>query len=228
MPDTSTQAVDMDSFPEAAKVIERLQRDHDAELDEQLKLFAESQQKPTEFLEFADTVEFLIEKLKDDYCNMYRAFTTLQRQLPTECQKYYQPTYTYEWYQKDGGSLTADEVQDAEAYLRECEQQIRRFKRIRELQTHMKKELNRALKKPETIPHRAVVHLLLSLEHDFVWDSCMYGNILEPYCADDLNRYIFYLMNCRHACDKMIDILWDKSLTVAIQCPSKRRRIDNQ
>eukprot|EP01047_Picozoa_sp_COSAG01_P094950 COSAG01_NODE_25762_length_734_cov_0.859843_1_plen_86_part_00 len=79
MPDTSTQAVDMDSFPEAAKVIERLQRDHDAELDEQLKLFAESQQKPTEFLEFADTVEFLIEKPKDDYCNMYRAFTTLQQ-----------------------------------------------------------------------------------------------------------------------------------------------------
>ena len=33
MPHASTQAVDMDIFPEAAKVIERLQRDHDAELD---------------------------------------------------------------------------------------------------------------------------------------------------------------------------------------------------
>ena len=215
----------MDTFPEAAKVIERLQRDHDAELDEQLKLFAESQQKPTEFLEFADTVEFLIEKLKDTCCNMHRTVTTLQRQLPTECQKAHQPTYTYEWYQsKDGEKLTEDEVQDAEAYIQEClHLQQMQFQRMRDLQSHMKAVLNKALK---TIPHRVVVHLLLTMKHDLGLD--FYGFNLRPYCAGELDRYCNSLMNCERVCDKMIDILWDKSLTVAIQHPSKRRRIDNQ
>ena len=226
MPHTSTQAVDMDTFPEAAKVIERLQRDHDAELDEQLKLFAESQQKPTEFLEFADTLEFLIKKLRDDCCNMHRALTTLQRRLPTECQRFSSTSHELEWHQsKNGEKLTKDEVQDAEAYLRECVEQME-FQRMRDLQSHMKAVLNKALKTPKTIPHRVVVHLLLTMKHDFGWD--FYGFNLRPYCAGELDHYCNGLMNLERVCDKMIDILWDKSLTVAIQHPSKRRRIDNQ
>ena len=70
-----------------------------------LKQFAESQQKPSEFLEFADTVEFLIGKLKDDYCNMYRAFTTLQRQLPT-CIIYPELHSTLEWQRAQVSDLS--------------------------------------------------------------------------------------------------------------------------
>eukprot|EP01046_Picozoa_sp_COSAG06_P011928 COSAG06_NODE_686_length_13075_cov_22.361381_12_plen_96_part_00 len=69
----SAQPVDMDTFPEAADVIERLNRDHTAELDEQLQLFADSRQMPTTFQHLADTVEFLIQRLKDTYCKMIRA-----------------------------------------------------------------------------------------------------------------------------------------------------------
>ena len=47
----------MDTFNEAAELTERLNRDHNAELDEQLRLFADSRQKTTAFLQLADTIE---------------------------------------------------------------------------------------------------------------------------------------------------------------------------
>ena len=76
---------------------------------------------------------------------MRRTVTTLQRQLPTECQKALQPTSTYEWYRsKDGENLTEDEVQDAEAYIKECLQQMQ-FERMRDLQSSA--QCNRAPRK---------------------------------------------------------------------------------
>ena len=98
----SAQPVDMDTFPEAADVIERLNRDHTAELDEQLQLFADSRQMPTAFQHLADTVEFLIQRLKDTYCKMIRAPTTLQSQLPTECEQWNDDTRRQALPARDG------------------------------------------------------------------------------------------------------------------------------
>ena len=68
MANSTAQPLDMDTFPEAAELTERLNRDHNAELDEQQQLFADSRQKATAFLQLADTLEFLVQRLKDTYC----------------------------------------------------------------------------------------------------------------------------------------------------------------
>ena len=63
----------MDTFNEAAELTERLNRDHNAELDEQLRLFADSRQKATAFQQLADTIEILTNKLMQDASRGYGA-----------------------------------------------------------------------------------------------------------------------------------------------------------
>ena len=107
------QSLDMDTFPEAAELTARLNRDHNAELDEQQQLFADSRQKATAFLQLADTLEFLVKRLKDTYCNMHRAATTLQSQLPTEREKYNNVSGLYEWVGQDGNKLSDEAKKEA-------------------------------------------------------------------------------------------------------------------
>eukprot|EP01046_Picozoa_sp_COSAG06_P052232 COSAG06_NODE_8723_length_2087_cov_3.016097_1_plen_185_part_00 len=165
MPNDSAQPVDMDTFPEAANVIERLNRDHTAELDEQLKLFADSRQKPTTFQHLVDTVEFLIQRLKDTYCKMIRAATTLQSQLPTEREQWNDVTRRHEWVKsRDGDKLSKDEVKQAEACFGEYKDVVD-TERMCKLKSSIQATLNKALKTKD-IPHRVVNHMLLVLKHD--------------------------------------------------------------
>jgi hypothetical protein len=217
----SAQPVDMDTFPEAADVIERLNRDHTAELDEQLQLFADSRQMPTTFQHLADTVEFLIQRLKDTYCKMIRAATTLQSQLPTECEQWNDDTRRHEWVKsRDGDKLSGDELKQAEARFGEYKGAFD-IERIIKLKSSIQAALNKALKTKD-IPHRVVNHMLLVLKHDL--SEFYYGARFNG--ATTLNPTINKGSKGMRTCDEMIDILWDKSLTLAIQHPSKRRRTE--
>ena len=217
----NSTALDMDTFPEAAKLTERLNRDHNAELDEQQQLFADSRQKPTAFLQFADTMEVLINKAKDTYCKMHRAATTLQSQLPTEREKYNDATRLYEWVGQDGNRLSDEAVKEAEARLWEYKRAYD-TDRAHKLKSSIRAALNKALKSDD-VPHRVVNRMLLALKHDIDVDlhycTCYHG-------PNTLNYGIAILLSCMRACDDMIDILWDKSLTLPIQHPSKRRKTE--
>ena len=216
------QSLDMDTFPEAAELTARLNRDHNAELDEQQQLFADSRQKPTAFLQLADTLEFLVQRLKDTYRKMHRAATTLQIQLPTECQDWNDVTRRYEWVKsRDGDKLSDEAVKEAKARVQEYKDAVD-TERVLNMQSSTRAALNKALK-TDDIPHRVVNHMLLALKHDIDKDvhycSCYHG-------ALTLKLGIDRALSCMRACDKMIDILWDKSLTLSIQHPSKRRRTE--
>eukprot|EP01043_Picozoa_sp_COSAG02_P028863 COSAG02_NODE_1770_length_10993_cov_48.074995_8_plen_211_part_00 len=210
----------MDTFNEAAEVTERLNRDHNAELDEQLRLFADSRQKATAFQQLADTIEILTNKLKDTYCKMHRAATTLQGQLPTERQRWNGASRQWEWVGQDDNRLSDEAVKEAESHLSKYEQAWD-FGRLGKLRSSMQTVLNKALK-TEDIPHRVVNSLMLTLKHDFPtvgWRSSFLG-------ATSLNSGIGDALRCMRTCDEMVDILWDKSLTVSLQHPSKRRRTE--
>jgi hypothetical protein len=217
----NSTALDMDTFPEAAELTERLNRDHNAELDEQQQLFADSRQKATAFLQLADTLEFLVQRLKDTYCEMHRAATTLQGQLPTEREKFSHVTGLYEWVGQDGNRLSDEATKEAEARLWEYKRAYD-TERAHKLTSSIRAALNMALK-TDDIPHRVVNHMLLALKHDIDKDlhycSCYHG-------ALTLKLGIDRALSCMRVCDKMIDILWDKSLTLAIQHPSKRRKTE--
>ena len=101
---------------------ERLNRDHNAELDEQLRLFADSRQKATAFQQLADTIEVLTNKLKDTYCKMHRAATALQGQLPTERQRWNDVSRQWEWIGQDDNRLSDEAVKEAESHLSKYEQ----------------------------------------------------------------------------------------------------------
>ena len=215
------QSLHMDTFPEAAELTERLNRDHNAELDEQQQLFADSRQKATAFLQLADTLEFLVQRLKDTYCKMHRAATTLQGQLPTEREKYNNMSRLYEWVGQDGNRLSDEAVKEAEARFWEYKRAYD-TERADKLKSSIRAALNRALK-TDDIPHRVVNHMLLALKHDIDKDmyycTCYHG-------AKTLNPGIDRALSCMRACDDMIDILWDKNLTLTIQHPSKRRKTE--
>ena len=215
------QSLDMDTFPEAAELTARLNRDHNAELDEQQQLFADSRQKPTAFLQLADTLEFLVQRLKDTYRKMHRAATTLQIQLPTECQDWNDVTRRYEWVKsRDGDKLSDEAVKEAKARVQEYKDAVD-TERVLNMQSSTRAALNKALK-TDDIPHRVVNRMLLVLKHDF----SDFGACAMFHGADTLNRAINGWSKCMRACDGMIDILWDKSLTLSIQHPSKRRRTE--
>jgi uncharacterized membrane-anchored protein YhcB (DUF1043 family) len=215
------QSLDMDTFPEAAELTARLNRDHNAELDEQQQLFADSRQKATAFLQLADTLEFLVQRLKDTYRKMHRAATTLQIQLPTQREKFSHVTGLSEWVGQDDDKLSDEAAKEAEARLREYKQAYD-IGCVRKLQSGIRAALSKALK-TDGIPHRVVNHMMLALKHDI--DDDLY------YCgyyhgAETLNPGIGSTLSCMRGCDGMIDILWDKSLTLSIQHPSKRRRTE--
>lgn len=216
------QTLDMDTFPEAAELTARLNRDHNAELDEQQQLFADSRQKATAFLQLADTIEVLTNKLKGTYCNMHRAATTLQSQLPTERQKFSHVTGLWEWVKSQDGDKLSDAAKtEAVARVREYKQAYD-ANRVRKLKSSIQAALNKALK-TQDIPHRAVNHMLLALKHDLPTVFC---GATPFYGANALNPGIDNALSCMRACDEMINILWDKSLTLSIQHPSKRRRTE--
>ena len=84
----------------------------------------------------------------------------------------------------------------------------------------MKTVLNKAQKTAD-IPHRVANHLQLTSKHDLivcgvlsVFSPCERGDAIEKFA------------NCMKTCDTMLGILWDKSLTLALQHPSKRRRTE--
>lgn len=215
------QTLDMDTFPEAGELTARLNRDHNAELDEQQQLFADSRQKATAFLQLADTMEFLVQRLKDTYCKMHRAATTLQSQLPTQREKYNHVTHLSEWVNQDDDKLSDEAAKEAKACVRKYWQAYD-YERVRKLKSSIGAALNKTLKTDET-PHRVVNHLLLALKHDLDDDKhlCSYF-----HGAETLNRGIRSALSCMRGCDEMIDILWDKGLTLSIQHPSKRRRTE--
>ena len=216
------QTLDMDTFPEAGELTARLNRDHNAELDEQQQLFADSRQKATAFLQLADTMEFLVQRLKDTYRKMHRAATTLQIQLPTQREKFSHVTGLSEWVGQDGDKLSDEAAKEAEARLREYKQAYNP-NRVRKLKSSIRAALNKALK-TDGIPHRVVTHMLLALKHDIDDDGLHYCS--GYHGADTLNPRIGSALSCMRAFDEIIDILWDKSLTLSIQHPSKRRRTE--
>jgi hypothetical protein len=214
------QSLDMDTFPEAGELTARLNHNHNAELDEQEQLFATSRQKPTAFLQLADTQEFLIQRLKDTYCEMIRAATTLQSQLPTEREKYNNVSGLYEWVGQDGNKLSDEAVKEAKARVQEYQDAVD-IERVFNMQSSTRSALNKALK-TQDIPYRVVNRMLLVQKHDFSdFHACGWF-----HGATALNQAINGWSKCMRACDEMIDILWDKSLTLSIQHPSKRRRTE--
>ena len=215
----NSTALDMDTFPEAAELTERLNRDHNAELDEQQQLFADSRQKATAFLQLADTLEFLVQRLKDTYCEMIRAATTLQGQLPTEREKWNNMSHLYEWVGQDGNKLSDEAAKQAKARVREYQHAVD-IERVFKMQSSTRVALNKALK-TQDIPYRVVNRMLLVLKHDFSdFGAC------TVFAGATINRAINGWSKSMRACDKMIDILWDKSLTLSIQHPSKRRKTE--
>eukprot|EP01046_Picozoa_sp_COSAG06_P048123 COSAG06_NODE_7131_length_2619_cov_2.425397_2_plen_217_part_00 len=214
------QTLDMDTFPEAGELTERLNRDHTAELDEQLNLFADSRQKPTAFLQLADTQEFLIQRLKNTYCEMIRAARTLESQLLTERQKWNVVSRRYEWVGQDGNKLSDEAAKEAKARVREYQDAVD-IERVFNMKSSTRAALNKALKSDD-VPHRVVNRMLLVLKHDF----SDFGACTMFEGATPVKQAINGWSKCMRACDDMIDILWDKSLTLSIQHPSKRRRTE--
>jgi hypothetical protein len=211
----------MDTFPEAGELTARLNHDHNAELDKQEQLFATSRQKPTAFLQLADTLEFLVHRLKDAYCEMIRAATTLQNQLPTERQKWNDVSRLYEWVKsRDGNKLSDEAVKEAKARVQEYQDAVD-IERVFNMQSSTRSALNKALK-TQDIPYRVVNRMLLVLKNDF----SDFGACTLFDGATALNPAINGWSKCVRACDEMIDILWDKSLTLSSQHPSKRRRTE--
>ena len=127
----------------------------------------------------------------------------------------------YEWVGQDGNKLSDEAVKEVEARLWEYKVAYD-IDRAHKLKSSIRAALDKALK-TDDIPHRVGNHMLLALKHDIDDDlhycRCYHG-------ASTLNYGIASALRCMRACDEMVDILWDKSLTVSLQHPSKRRRTE--
>jgi hypothetical protein len=127
----------------------------------------------------------------------------------------------WEWVGQDDNKLSDEAVKEAKARLWEYKQAYD-IARVHKLKSSIRAALNKALK-TDDIPHRVGNHMLLALKHDIDDDNyyclCYHG-------ASTLNCGIASALRCMRACDEMIDILWDRSLTVSLQHPSKRRRTE--
>ena len=117
----------------------------------------------------------------------------------------------WEWVGQDDNKLSDEAVKEAKARLWEYKQAYD-IARVHKLKSSIRAALNKALK-TDDIPHRVGNHMLLALKHDIDknlhYCSCY-------HCALTLKLGIDRALSCMRVCDKMIDILWDKSLTLAI------------
>ena len=209
-----------DGMPAAATLIDRIHVDHMRELEEQLDLFAESQQSAKPFKQFADTIEFLLKRLKAALSTGHLAAQVLQEALSTKTTHYNRDTAQFEWHQSNSGAkLNDEETAQVEAHV-DTFNQTQDLCYIDRLVASMKTTLNKAQKTAD-IPHRVVNHLQLTLKHDLKID-CRLSTNYRVTRVQLIDRYASYMKTC----DTMLGILWDKSLTLALQHPSKRRRTE--
>ena len=219
-PDSENKFCMTDEMPETAKLIERINKDHMRELEEQLDLFEESRQLAAPFKKFADTMEFLLNRLKTGYAKSHVAAQDLQEALSTKTHSWNDATRQWDWLQcKGGAKLTDEETAQVQARI-DAYRRVFTFSCIHDLEATMKTTLNKAQKTAD-IPHRVANHLQLTSKHDF--NVCGVLSVFIP-CerADATEKFA----NCMNTCDTMLGILWDKSLTLAVQHPSKRRRTE--
>jgi hypothetical protein len=209
-----------DEMPETAKLIERINKDHMRELQEQLDLFQESRQVATPFKKFADTMEFLLNRLKTGYAKSHAAAQVLQEALSTKTHSWNDATGRCAWFQcKGGAKLTDEETVQVQARI-DAYNRVFTSCCIPDLKATMKTVLNKAQKTAD-IPHRVANHLQLTSKHDL--NVCGVLGIFDPSArANAIEKFA----NCMNTCDTMLGILWDKSLTLALQHPSKRRRTE--
>ena len=221
LPDSENKFCMTDEMPETAKLIERINKDHMRELQEQLDMFQESRQLATPFKKFADTMEFLLNRLKTGYAKSHVAAQVLQEALSTKLHTWGENEGRAYWKQcKGGAALTKEETEQVlaliDTYQRSC-----RLYLIHELEATMKTVLNKAQKTAD-IPHRVANHLQLTAKHDLDLSGVFGCN----YCPNDRAQSVEKFANCMNTCDTMLGILWDKGLTLALQHPAKRRRTE--
>ena len=200
-------------------LIERIKKDHMTELEEQEDLFKEARQEASEFKKTADTMEWYIAHFKAECKRALEGVEALEAAWPNLTRRGMpQPGDDFVWTQT-GTKLSADQVETMEADRASFNSQS--LLNSLYLQAHrLKLPLNKAAKN-KAVPFRVLNHMQLTIENDIRKDT----EGISVYDSSERLRAIKDLKRVLATCDVLRDTLWDKSLTLPIVHPNKRRRV---
>jgi len=200
-------------------LIERIKKDHMAELDEQQELFMESQQTQTPFKEAADTIECHVNHLRRQYLRVITALELIQTEYTDHRREVNQSTGLH--------VNTLGGVPMSDADVARMENRLQAFKEhhhlfeIIDVQRGLMKHLRWHTKR-RVLPARVSNHLAFEATHGLLGWSTSFSveqGWMRLFLIEKLKKHV-------KMCGTLVDTLWDKELTLAIVHPSKRRRCE--
>ena len=228
MPDVATQTQDEWGGCAAAALTDRLNTDHNRELDEQLSLFKQAQRKQSPFAHAVEEVECLIDLMRTHNSVVEAALAPVREAYPVVRSEYSTEGLVYvhsDGTPIDKATIAADQrvghLHTTHRTLCEDVEKLRKHAMV----VARRKPGARGAVLPPRVATRVKMLLTVALP-----------SILKDALTDSYRRHNEYvtrhyhfrvskrLTAARELCDSLMAALWDESLIMPLQPPAKRRR----